>query len=507
MTYRTALQSISHFISNMSYQGKKAFDKQRFPTLRSVCELAGIEIGSLDQTVVDVLDDCVSYICRYGDRFTKDCICVQLYDDTDEIMRLAVRKGAIVCVTDHIISGLRCIVVPDTHETYATLCSIWRKYSKAQGTAVCGSIGKTTTKKMINEVYRQGFFTWCDSGNDNILDSIGSICQHVPKKAEQIVVEFSEDTPGTIKRMAEIIVPNICVITDIDKSHIEFYGSETNIVEEFNSVLSCLPRNGVCITNYDNENNRSLVTRERIVFVSLYEKTADYYADGIIVDSSGLLFTIHEKATGNFCQIRLYNSFAVHNVYSAMMAFAAGVQSGMSYERIAKGLSYYRPSGFRQNIYRSGKTTIYADCFNAVAKSVQSAIVAADQIPVTGKRVAVLGDVAEAGSYTQSTHMEIVDIVEESSFHVLMTCGRELKKAFENKNHRNDLLVLTFNTQNEMNKALKRKIRNGDLVLFKSSHSGNLQSTIRSVFPLAYFYQMLKYYIPRLAWHFKVLIN
>ena len=137
----------------------------------------------------------------------------------------------------------------------------------------------------------------------------------------------------------------------------------------------------------------------------------------------------------------------------------------------------------------------------------QSAFLAADKIPITGKRIAVLGDVAEAGDYTAATHSEIVEIVNNSTFNVVLTCGEELKKALKSECLREDLEVFTFNTQTEMNRALKTICRNGDLVLFKSSHSGNLQNTIRSVFPVAYYSQMVKYYIPRLHWHFNVLLN
>ena len=237
------------------------------------------------------------------------------------------------------------------------------------------------------------------------------------------------------------------------------------------------------------------------------DTSADYYADNIQVDLEGMRFKIIEKATGISHKIRLYHVYALHNVYSAMLAFAAGVQIGLSYDTIIKGLSNYRPSGFRQNIYRSGKTIIYADCFNAVAKSVKSAILAANQIPVTGRRIAVLGDVAEAGAYTESTHSEIVDIVNNSEFTILMTCGQELRRALEKANVRNNLTVFTFDTQTEMNKMLKKQTHNGDLVLFKSSHSGNLSQSIRTVFPVAYFIQMVKYYVPRVKWHFKVLMN
>ena len=119
----------------------------------------------------------------------------------------------------------------------------------------------------------------------------------------------------------------------------------------------------------------------------------------------------------------------------------------------------------------------------------------------------MLGDVAEAGNYTESTHLEIADIVNDSSFDIVMTCGKELKTALHNTKMRDDLRILTFDTQKSMNKKLKKEVKNGDLVLFKSSHSGNLEKSIRETFPLAYLYQAIIYYTPRVLWHFKVFLH
>lgn len=505
---RKLLRKVTHVCGNHAYKKKRKGNPYIFFTLRELCAYAGIEIPNLDATVKEKLDTTVSYICRWGDRFTKDCICVQLYDDTDDTMRQAINAGALVCVTDHKIAGIPCIVVEDPAVTYADMCSVIRDTATVKSTVIVGSIGKTTTKKMVEAVYRKAYNTLCDSGNDNILDSVGSICQHIPKKADIYVAEFSEDTPGLIEQMSKIVKPEIAIIATIDKSHIEFYGSEENIFNEFRSVTKHMREDGVCITSMDQENATSLISDKKVIYVSTQSKEADFFADNISVDTEGLKFSVHEKASGNTYPVKLINSFAIHNVTSALIAFAAGVCAGVDYAKIVEGLAAYRATGIRQNVYKAAKdVVVYADCYNAVAKSIRSAVKASCNIPIIGKRIAVLGDVAEAGSYTEQTHQEIVDIVNDSTFDILFTCGLELKKALASATMREGLQVYTFATQREMNQALKMKIQRGDLVLFKSSHSGNLQASIKKTFPLAYLYQAIKYYTPRIHWHFKIVLN
>lgn len=504
---RQVLKSVTHTLGNRAYRKKQKKNPSAFFTLQQLCEKVGLDTNGFDASVQSKLDRTVSYICRYGDRFTENCICVQLYEDADDVMKQAMAEGALVCVTDHPIDGVPCILVEAPAVTYADLCSVYRDMSVVKTTVIAGSIGKTTTKKMIEAVYSQDFHTLCDAGNDNILDSVGSICQHIPASAQHYIAELSEDTPGLISQMSKIAKPDIAVFTAIDKSHIEFYGSAENILNEFRSVTKYMRPNGVCIMSLDEENTADLIRDRKVVFVSVKSQEADFFASDITVDNEGLHFTVSEKATGNTYPIVLHNVYAVHNVTTALLAFAAGVVSGVSYNHIQGGLAAYRTTGIRQNIYRSGNTVVYADCYNAVAKSIRSAVQAADRIPINGRRIAVLGDVAEAGDYTASTHTEIVDIVNQSEFSALFTCGEELKKALSGYGLRADLSVFTFDSQKDMNKALKAYVKNGDLVLFKASHSGNLKASIAAVFPRAYYREAVKYYIPRIQWHFKVILN
>lgn len=334
---RQVLKSVTHAMGNRAYRKKQKKNPSAFFTLRQLCEKVGLDTNGFDASVQSKLDRTVSYICRYGDRFTENCICVQLYEDSDAVMKQAVAEGALVCVTDHPIDGVPCIVVAAPAVTYADLCSIYRDMSAVKTTVVAGSIGKTTTKKMIEAVYSQDFHTLCDAGNDNILDSVGSICQHIPASAQHYIAELSEDTPGLISQMSKIAKPDVAVFTAIDKSHIEFYGSEENILNEFRSVTKHMRPNGVCIMSLDEANTADLIQDRKVVFVSVKSQDADFFASDITVDNEGLHFTVSEKATGNTYPIVLHNVYAVHNVTTALLAFAAGVVSGVPYNHIQGG--------------------------------------------------------------------------------------------------------------------------------------------------------------------------
>lgn len=507
LSLKRIAKSATRRLCHATYRKKLKKNPQAFYTLRELCKQANLVTEQFSADVQCKLDETVSQICRYGDRFTADCVCVQLYEDTDQVMEKAMAEGALVCVSDHAIDGLPCIVVEKPAAVYADMCCALYDHS-LRTIAISGSIGKTTAKKMVDAVFRKNKRTLCDAGNANLLESIGHVCQHIPPKSEVFIAECSEDTPGMLTEMSKILEPNVVIITPVDKSHILHYGSEENILKEIGSIADCLTEDGVCITSMDDENTLGMFPDKTVVYVSAKNKDADFFADNVTVDYDGLKFEIVEKATGNAYAIRLKNTFGEHNVYPAMYAFAAGVAFGLPYEGIVKGLESYRSQGIRQNAYKTRGVTIYADCYNAVAKSVRSALNAAQNIPIKGKYIAVLGDIVEAGDYSESTHLEIADIVNQSKFKVFLAFGPQICEAVSKTTFRDDLVVIPCgNDRVKLNANIRKYAKRGDLVLFKSSHSGRLNLSISATFKIGYMCQFIKDTLPRIKWQYKMAKN
>lgn len=507
MGVKKIFRKITRFQCERVYKKKKRKDPSRFLTLRQLCDRLGVSLDNATPEVALCLDTTVSHISRYGDRLFKDAVCVQLYEDTDNIMKKAVAEGALVCIADHKIDGIPCITVNDPAAVYTDMAALYGEVSRVKTVAISGSIGKTTAKKMVEAVFTYSMNTVCDSGNANLLDSAGFVAQHLPKKAEVLIAECSEDTPGMLTHMSRLLRPDIAILTPIDKSHILHYGSQENILREIASITDALKENGTVITSMDEENTFGLIRDKAVLYVSAKSPQADYYAEEIRVENDGLHFVCKEKKTGESYPVFLKNVYGLHNVYPALLAFAAGVTAGIPKTRITEGLARYRTLGIRQNAYKTKGVIVYADCYNAVAKSVRSAVEACSHIPVKGKKVAVLGDIAEAGDFSKSTHDEIADIVENSDFKVFLAFGPQIIAATERNTFRSDLTVVPCHTRDVLNANIKKYTKRGDLILFKSSHSGMLQHSLRVIFPLGYLRQGIIGLLPKIKWHFKIISN
>lgn len=494
-------------ISKFSLHRKKQKKPKLFLPARKLLEIAEIDVSNLNEQVLDKLDYEVSQICRAGSRFSKNCICVQFAEDANELMHWAIKHGALFCITREPIENVPCIVTECPEAVYMKMCRYFREQANIEVTAVAGSIGKTTTKKMVDCVYKTQYNTFCDPENENQIDCVGYICQHIPPKTVKHVQEVSEDTPGCVKLISQMISPKIAIITAIDKSHLENFGDEQKIYDEIFSIQAGMEKDSTLIINIDDEKGNIEDIKCRKVTISMKKKEADYYADRIEVGKAGLTFDVVEKCSQKRFRVKLNNVYAIHNIYPALSAFAAGVCSGIEYDDILKGLENYRTVGIRQNIYTSGKTVIYADCYNAVASSVKSAVNTADEMPVEGKRIVVLGDIEEGGSQSKEIHSDLIRIVDESKFDVFIAYGDKLLKALEDTKCRDSLKIIRCRDRQELNNAVKKQKKGAGLILFKASRKSALEKSINYVFPVAYKKQMLKYYIPIIKWRMKVIVN
>ena len=464
---REKYKSIDFFIDNLrisqvelNSKGKKIHDKP----ITEICTLDSV------------------YTSFY---FPKGCACL-----VSDIVtaRKAIEHGALLLITSEDYAEFPCMICDDPLGAYADMCLYFRDLKKDMPiTAICGSIGKTTIKNMVGEVYKMKYITSYTQSNVNTRMAVGFSVQHIPDKAEIMIQEIHEGTPNITQYVSRMLHPAVFIITPIDLSHFQNFGSKQKIEEEICSVTKYMSDGSNVIVNVDDFSRFDLLDRMKITTISTLSEDADFYSKNVVVGNEGLSFSIVERNTQIACEVRLTNIFAPHNVICALYAFAAGVISGIEPKDIVKGLGNYHTSGVRQNVFRTkDNVLIYADCYNAIGKSMKSAIEAADAIPNMGRKIAVLGDVAEVGSESGEMHKAIIEQVNSSSFDCLFTIGDELKKALDKVDTRDSLLVKSANSLSEMNTFIKDVVKPDDLVLFKASHSSNLSQCIKDIWPKEY---------------------
>ena len=458
---------------------------EKYVTLKRLCDYCGCETEQFSTSVQKQLDKTVWHICSQG-MLIAPTHSVWLVSNKEEA-DFAMRRKARALISEIQYADYPCIIVKEPIALYAKMCQYYRALQKkVSATVVTGSIGKSTACGMLASVYSAAGKTYYSPGNGNDPCEVGYMVQHIPSDCEKMVQEVCENKVGVTQYLSQMAMPSVVVITAIDKSHFEEFGSEEAVVKEVCEAAKGLPEDGKVVVCKEDFHWNDSINRE-VVVVSDGDSEADYYAKDVSVLKSGLSFVVVDNSNGTEHPVRLNNIYARHNVSAALRAFAAARCEELPYSLIVKGLAEYHTTGVRQNvIWTEDGICLYADCYNAIATSVRSAVETSDITPVTGKRIAVLGDIEECGQLSESQHDESVGIVNQSSFDILITIGEKINAAVGRSHFRDGLRVIPCKNKNEVEKCLRDNMKKGDLVLLKSSHSGKLQTIIEHLWPSDY---------------------
>lgn len=479
----------SDYLFRNAHLLRKTLHPEKCVPFSELCKSVGVDFDSQSAAIRNLANRKVSQIItpvsRKLTQSLKGSIC---YCRDDAQARILMNEGAIAIISNREIADCVCLVVDNPLEVYCRMCNFYRRMNNQVSIAtVIGSIGKSTTKNMVASVYSADQKTFAVDMNFNTEHTIGFFLQHIPKRIKRMVWEVAESIPNRTAIVSEMIHPHVAVITAIDKSHFAVFGDEMGIVKEVCDITAGLDDSGCVIVNKDEFSWYHLLRGKKVVTISLSDFSADYYAKDIRIGESGLEFVVVETASNVEQAIRLTNIFARHNIKSALSAFAAGRFEGIPHHVIAKGLADFRTTDVRQNVVKANDgVTIYADCYNAIPRSVRSAVSTCDIIPAKGKRYVVLGDIEECGDISDDVHNELIRIVSESKFDVFIPVGKKIIAALSRQQLPESIQVQPFNKNEDVEDYLAKVLVSGDLVLFKASHASHLDQIIKFLWPNEY---------------------
>ena len=372
------------------------------------------------------------------------------------------------------------IYVDDTKKALLEFASYYRRsIDELLVIGLTGSVGKTTTKEMVACVLAQKGETIKTEGNLNNEIGVPKTLFRLESSTKNSVVEMGMDGAGQISVLTKCAKPDCGIITNVGVSHIENLGSREGILNAKLELLEGLPKGAPLFLNGDNDMLSTVKTDDyKVIFFGIENKNCDVLAEEITEIG---LATEFVAVKGDIRQKITIPTVGIHNVYDALTAFAVGLEYGVSPEKIAEGLLNYTPSGMRQRIKEVGGITVIEDCYNASPDSQKAGLNSLSKI-AKDRKIAVLGDMLELGSYSETAHRNVGEYAAESNVDMLFTYGKEsqfmadsAKKAGLNK-------VFAFTDKDELTKSLLTELRTGDTVLFKASRGMKLEEIIEKVY-------------------------
>lgn len=313
-------------------------------------------------------------------------------------------------IKDQTGAELPTLIVKNPRQAFIDCCSFISAQYSAKRIALTGSVGKTTTKEMVQLVLSKQFETLYSKGNQNGIAQVGRYVQRLTEATEIYVQETGAGRPGLVESGAKILHPDAFIITNIGLNHVGNYGgSQQALLEDKLSLDRYLPDGGVAFVNFDDPLLREISLRHDIISYSVDHQDSDYFAIDITEQDGQISFTAVEKNTGLRVPV-VVNAFGKHNVSNALVAFAVGRWAGVDTSNIYEGIAAYRGEGLRQNLMEVAGRKVLIDCYNASEVAIESTAAALGTVSVSnkGRRVYVVGDIDDKlGDITEEVHRRV----------------------------------------------------------------------------------------------------
>jgi UDP-N-acetylmuramoyl-tripeptide--D-alanyl-D-alanine ligase len=386
--------------------------------------------------------------------------------------------AAVVVARGHAPAGLgscAVIAVDDTRQALGRLSARYRRRFSIPVLAVGGSNGKTTTKELLASVLGQKLNVLASEASFNNDIGVPLSLLRLEQAHQAAVLEAGTNHPGELAPLIEIIGPEYGVITSIGREHLEFFGDVAGVAREEGCLAEMLPASGTLFINGDSEWTADIVKRARASVVRVgFAPGNDWRVRSQRQDRLGLTFRVEGPDDGFAGEYRV-NLLGRHQAINALLAIVVGRQLGLGRAEIERGLAACKPAKMRLQLWEHNGVKVLDDAYNANADSVAAALQTLLDLPCKGRRLAVLGDMAELGSHSEAAHEEIGRRAAELGVGQLFAVGKMAPVMGRGARRAGLNRVFEFGDVESAVSAVRNFVRQGDLLLLKASRATHLE--------------------------------
>ncbi len=348
--------------------------------------------------------------------------------------------------------------------------------------AITGSNGKTTTKEMTSAVLGQSFNVLGTAGNFNNLIGVPLTLLRLTESHELAVIEMGMNVPGEIKELTEISRPDVGVITNIGKGHLEGLKTIDGVMKAKGELFDGLGKHGVAVINMDDRRVRALgdLFPGIALRYGIECQDADVMAKEIRSVGAGYSFDL--KTPGGTIPVRL-SLAGRFNIYNALAAATVGYHFKVPIQKIRDGLEQVKPFDKRMQLIKlANAVTVLNDTYNANPESMSSAIETLCTLKREGRGIAVLGDMLELGEYSLTAHQEIGKQAAQSHLRYLLVTGDFANVTAQSAIDAGmDTEHVIAGTHEEILDILKERLSPHDWILVKGSRGMAMEKIVEEL--------------------------
>ena len=380
-------------------------------------------------------------------QITPGCVFVALQGERfngNRFAAQAIEQGAAYAIVDEDIACTcsqqreykgRIIRVESSLKALQDLARAWRRHWGKTIIGITGTNGKTTTKELLAAVLSVKHNVHYTQGNFNNSLGVPLTLLQLTRNHDLAIVEMGASHPGDIKELVDIADPDLGLITNVGRAHLEGFGSFEGVMQTKKELYDYLRSKGRRI--FLNEDNPYLTEMaEGMSYIG--------YRTGVMPDG-----------------MQLVGSYNAENVSAAL---CVGEHFGVSREEGLKAVRAYTPANNRSQAMQTPNNRLIADAYNANPTSMQAAINA-----FTGDTY-ILGAMRELGDYTRTEHQNIVNMLAERKAETVLLVGNEW--------HDTTTPYPVYDNVDALHRQLESEPLKGRHILLKGSHSVQLEKLL-----------------------------
>ena len=413
------------------------------------------------------------FIALKGDKF-----------DGHEFVKSVIEQGCPLAMVERLlpnVPAVRQLVVADCLEAYGRIGRYIRENFQGKVIGLTGSAGKTTTKEEIKFLLSKFCDVYATEANhNNHIGVPGTLC-NMSYSAQYAVLEMGMSAKGEISKLTSFVRPDIAIVTNVYPMHIEFFENFKGIAEAKAEIFEGLKKGGTAIINGDTN------------YADLLVRRADEHQANVMLFGSCNCPEVTETESG--CRVKAViggkklnfelSESGEHHVANALCALTVVEALGLDVEKAASFLKDFRPLPGRGQkrklkLPNGGYYTLIDDSYSGQPEAMKLAIQNLSK-QKGGRRVAILGKMAELGDTSKAQHIEVGQCLKSSKIDVVVGVCPEMKDTlaqldasqktyyFENKDGLDDFL-------------LNNLLQNNDIVLIKGArYSSKLYQVAESL--------------------------
>lgn len=357
--------------------------------------------------------------------------------DGNQFAAQALERGAAFAIVDdpELGEGECFILVEDALSCLQQLAGYHRRQFDIPLIALTGSNGKTTTKELMSAVLSGHYKTHATPGNFNNHIGLPLSLLAMPAETEVAIIEMGANHLGEIDFLCRIAEPTHGLITNIGKAHLEGFGSLEGVKKAKSELYRYLAAKGGMVFLNQNEpyleELASCVERKFVYRQSEHPDETSEYCEIQLLPSCPFVKAGFFSKTGDFIEVKS-RLIGGYNFKNMMVAIALGKYFKVPATKIKAAIEAYIPSDNRSQILRQGSNTIILDAYNANPGSMKEALLSFSELKAA-KKIAILGDMLELGSYSEEEHQAIVKLAAGQGITKFIFVGPEFEAAAKEK--------------------------------------------------------------------------